>query len=660
MAHPRAATVSAGGGPRSACSGGRQPGRVRACANICSMAPATAQLSLDGADRLVELLEERRAPVAAGEAARCLFALRSAPAPLVRQLVDEVVAADARLTWRSAGEVALAEWEEVASLVDLPLEQAPYVVFDLETTGTRPGVSRIVEVGAVRMRGFEAVEDVSPAGRPGVPIRQTITRITGITPADLAGRAADRARADRVPAVRGRRGAGRPQRPLRRRLRRRRAVTAARRPADGAGDRHGGARPPVPGRAAAADEPGHAGGAVRHRGAALPPRAARTPRRRPRSWPCCWAWPRSGARARSATRLGCLGADRPPGPDAARAWRATCRPAPASICSGTPPSRCCTWARPPTCARACARTSGPARRGARVEAALAATERIETRPGGLRAGGGAARAGADPAAAAGRQPPRRPSRAGLLPDADRRRSGAAAGRHAAAAAERAFRWGRCRRSGRRAAPPRRCGGCSACGRAARRSPKTRSRAVWPGCWAAAPRPAAGPRRPSATPAAVGRLRGWLEGRQPRTAPPSCGRGWRRSGSSTGSRRRPRSATSWTRWMRSPARWPGRGERSRRNGVPAGSRPRQPLRAGVRLRPRAGGRPAPGAAGGRRAAGAAAAGGRAGGCAGGAAGAARAGAGGAGTGGGGRLRTSRHRYPGASPMADVARLAGRVR
>jgi len=151
------------------------------------MAPATAQLSLDGADRLVELLEERRAPVAAGEAARCLFALRSAPAPLVRQLVDEVVRADARLTWRSAGEVALADWEEVASLVDLPLEQAPYVVFDLETTGTRPGVSRIVEVGAVRMHGFEAVETFHRLVDPGVPIPQTITRITGITRPDVRG-----------------------------------------------------------------------------------------------------------------------------------------------------------------------------------------------------------------------------------------------------------------------------------------------------------------------------------------------------------------------------------------------------------------------------------------------------------------------------------------
>ena len=46
-------------------------------ANICSM-PAVAQLTLDGADRLHELLCTRRAPVGLSEAAACLFALRSA------------------------------------------------------------------------------------------------------------------------------------------------------------------------------------------------------------------------------------------------------------------------------------------------------------------------------------------------------------------------------------------------------------------------------------------------------------------------------------------------------------------------------------------------------------------------------------------------------
>ena len=57
------------------------------------------QLRLDAADRLVELVEERRGPVVAEEAARRLFALRQAPVGLARSLLAEVVDADARLAW---------------------------------------------------------------------------------------------------------------------------------------------------------------------------------------------------------------------------------------------------------------------------------------------------------------------------------------------------------------------------------------------------------------------------------------------------------------------------------------------------------------------------------------------------------------------------------
>ena len=150
-------------------------------------APA-AQLSLDGADRLVARLADRRAPLGMAEAASSLFALRGAPpSALVHQLVDEVVRSDHRLVWRSPTEVALAEWEEVATLYDLALEQAPFVVFDLETTGTRPGVSRIVEIGAVRLQGFEQVGEFERLVDPGVPVPSTITRITGIQTRDLRG-----------------------------------------------------------------------------------------------------------------------------------------------------------------------------------------------------------------------------------------------------------------------------------------------------------------------------------------------------------------------------------------------------------------------------------------------------------------------------------------
>ena len=60
--------------------------------------------------------------------------------------------------------------EDAGSLLDAPLERADYVVFDLETTGTRPGESRIVEVGAVRVSGLQPVARLERLVDPGVPI----------------------------------------------------------------------------------------------------------------------------------------------------------------------------------------------------------------------------------------------------------------------------------------------------------------------------------------------------------------------------------------------------------------------------------------------------------------------------------------------------------
>jgi DNA polymerase III epsilon subunit family exonuclease len=140
------------------------------------------QLAFDAADRLVELVEERRGPVPVEEAARSLFALAHAPEGLARSLLEDVVEGDARLAWRGA-RVGLA----APPGHDLPLESARFVVVDLETTGLRPGRSAICEIGAVR------VEALLPAGTfqtlvdPGVPLPPVIAGITGLEDRDLRG-----------------------------------------------------------------------------------------------------------------------------------------------------------------------------------------------------------------------------------------------------------------------------------------------------------------------------------------------------------------------------------------------------------------------------------------------------------------------------------------
>src|SRR5262245_11746027 len=140
------------------------------------------QLRLDAADRLVELVEEQRGPVLAEEAARRLFALRQAPVALARSLLADVVETDARLAWNGDA-VALAEPPGATLL----LENATYVVVDLETTGLRPGESGICEIGAVRLRGFEVEAEFETLVDPGLPIGAGASAVTGLRNEQLRG-----------------------------------------------------------------------------------------------------------------------------------------------------------------------------------------------------------------------------------------------------------------------------------------------------------------------------------------------------------------------------------------------------------------------------------------------------------------------------------------
>jgi DNA polymerase-3 subunit epsilon len=138
------------------------------------------QLSFDAADRLVELVHARRGPVDAEEAARVLFALERAPAALARSLLEDVVEGDARLAWLGA-RVGLAESGAAAT----PLENATFVVFDLETTGLSARSSRICEIGAARVRCLEIEETFETLVDPGSLLPPVVERLTGIRSSDL-------------------------------------------------------------------------------------------------------------------------------------------------------------------------------------------------------------------------------------------------------------------------------------------------------------------------------------------------------------------------------------------------------------------------------------------------------------------------------------------
>lgn len=133
------------------------------------------QLSFDAADRLVELVQARRGPVAAEEAACRLFALATAPTAIARALLDEVVGGDARLAWRGSS-VGLADPPGART----PLHEAGFVVVDLETTGLTPTTARICEIGAQRVQALGLGETFETLVDPGVPVPGAVTALTGI------------------------------------------------------------------------------------------------------------------------------------------------------------------------------------------------------------------------------------------------------------------------------------------------------------------------------------------------------------------------------------------------------------------------------------------------------------------------------------------------
>ena len=139
------------------------------------------QLRLDAADRLVELVEEHRGPVSVEEAARAVLKLdRAVPVGLARSLLADAVAADARL--RFAGDLVAVTPAPGESAL---LEQATFVVFDLETTGLRPGSARLCEIGAVRVRRLELGERFQTLANPGAPLQPGVAALTGLRDEEL-------------------------------------------------------------------------------------------------------------------------------------------------------------------------------------------------------------------------------------------------------------------------------------------------------------------------------------------------------------------------------------------------------------------------------------------------------------------------------------------
>jgi DNA polymerase III epsilon subunit-like protein len=88
--------------------------------------------------------------------------------------VEELVADDPRFLWE---EGALC----TTDVTSLPLDQAPYVVFDVETTGSSAKEGAITEIGALKVVRGRVDEEFATLVNPGRRIEPFVVRLTGIT-----------------------------------------------------------------------------------------------------------------------------------------------------------------------------------------------------------------------------------------------------------------------------------------------------------------------------------------------------------------------------------------------------------------------------------------------------------------------------------------------
>ena len=92
-----------------------------------------------------------------------------------RAKVEELAAADPRLRWDARGLLC------VVDPASLELEEAPFVVFDVETTGSSAKSNgALTEVGAVKIVGGVVVDQFSTLVNPERPIEPFVMRLTGI------------------------------------------------------------------------------------------------------------------------------------------------------------------------------------------------------------------------------------------------------------------------------------------------------------------------------------------------------------------------------------------------------------------------------------------------------------------------------------------------
>jgi DNA polymerase-3 subunit epsilon len=134
-------------------------------------------------EKLYAYLQRQVAGAHSTELAGLLLQGAGSDPELGPRLIHRLLAADPNFVF----DAATGMWSlRTAERLRVPLDQARYVVVDLETTGGRPGPGTIIEIGAYRMEGLRMAESFATLVRPRGQIPPFVTRLTSITNAMVA------------------------------------------------------------------------------------------------------------------------------------------------------------------------------------------------------------------------------------------------------------------------------------------------------------------------------------------------------------------------------------------------------------------------------------------------------------------------------------------
>jgi DNA polymerase III subunit epsilon len=129
-------------------------------------------------EKLYAFLERQPAGAHPSELVGQLFQGAGSDPELGERLLRGLLGSDPNFVFDTSTEMwALRSCETLK----VPLDQARYVVVDLETTGGRVGPGAIIEIGAYRMEGARMTESFASLVRPYRPIPLFVSRLTSIT-----------------------------------------------------------------------------------------------------------------------------------------------------------------------------------------------------------------------------------------------------------------------------------------------------------------------------------------------------------------------------------------------------------------------------------------------------------------------------------------------